>query len=203
MPNWKIHIEIGKRLNSKLKYNEQELNLFLLGTILPDINNSYVVTNIYKKIEHDITHFKNLINPSYEAFYNKYKTEIDSKNPMFIGYLSHLYTDYKWNKYFKEKIEKLNIHTENRDELRIMKQNDFKIYNNKFIKNVIQIDSVDVALKEIQKIDEISIARNDILNVIDFIYNQKEYKGELNFYTIEELDKLLEETVIDLCTLGR
>ena len=44
MPNWKTHIEIGLRLNEELKYDKKNLNLFLFGSILPDINNGYLIT---------------------------------------------------------------------------------------------------------------------------------------------------------------
>ena len=65
MPNWKTHIEIGLRLNEELKYDKKNLNLFLFGSILPDINNGYLITDISNKIEHDITHMGKFINSSY------------------------------------------------------------------------------------------------------------------------------------------
>ena len=46
MPNWKIHFEIGKRVNEELKFDGEDLNLFLLGNILPDLNNKYIVVEI-------------------------------------------------------------------------------------------------------------------------------------------------------------
>ena len=76
MPNWKTHLEVGKKLNKYLKYNTKEFNMFLLGSILPDINNSHIVTDISTKIGHDITHVRKQKNPSYIEFYNKYSEEI-------------------------------------------------------------------------------------------------------------------------------
>ena len=100
MPNWKTHLEISKRLNEKYKFNEKDFELFMFGSILPDINNSYVVTGISKKISHDTTHFRSKEVPSYILFAEKYKKQIDDKNPIFVGYVTHLFTDYMWNNNF-------------------------------------------------------------------------------------------------------
>lgn len=195
MPNWKVHIEVGKRLNEKLNYNKEDLNLFLLGSILPDINNCYIVTNISKRIDHDTTHMGKFNETSYLNFYNKYKKEIAKNNPLFVGYLAHLYTDYSWNIDFYKNFANLDIPKEERDKLRIMKQSDFKVYNNKFIENKIDIENINRALDEIIKISEISITREDILEVIDFLKNQKAYENELQFYSMEKLDELMSNTI--------
>ena len=57
----------------------------------------------------------------------EFKNEIENKNPLFLGYLAHLYTDNTWNKNFYTRVQNENIKVENRDELRIMKQSDFKV----------------------------------------------------------------------------
>ena len=51
MPNWKVHLEIAKRLNEKFKYTENQLEEFNLGNILPDINNCFIVKDISKKFK--------------------------------------------------------------------------------------------------------------------------------------------------------
>lgn len=76
-----------------------------------------------------------------------------------------------------------------------MKQSDFKIYNNKYIKDTLQVDNVDTALEEIKKINEVLITKKDIEKVIEFLNNQKEYEGQFKFHTVEELDKLMDNTV--------
>lgn len=195
MPNWKTHLEIGKKLNDYLKYDEVRLNLFLLGNILPDINNCYIVTNISQKISHDITHMRNLKTIPYMEFYNKYKEEIYIKNPIFVGYLTHLYTDYIWNKNFYEKVDGLKIKDKTHDELRIIKQNDFKIYNAKFIRNIINLENFETALNEIEKISEVSIKKEDIERIMEFLRNQELCEEKMKFYTEEELDNLIEETI--------
>lgn len=195
MPNWKVHLEIGKRLNKYFNYNKEDFDLFLLGNILPDINNCYIVTDIAKQIDHDTTHFGGWRQTNYINFYEKYKSEIDNKNPLFNGYLAHLYTDNLWNKTFYEKIQNLEGLPEDREKIREMKQSDFKIYNNKYIENTLQMDNIDAALEEIRKIAEVEVTKEDILKVIHFLNNQKAYVGEFEFHTMEELDKLMENTI--------
>ncbi len=202
MPNWKIHLEIGKRLNKYFNYNKEDLNLFLLGTILPDINNCYIVTDISKQIDHDITHFGTYKDLNYTDFYKKYKSEIDNKKPVFNGYMAHIYTDNMWNRnFYYNKFQKLDNLPENRDEIRKMKQSDFKVYNNKYIKDTLEINNIDTSLEEIKKIDEVSITKEDILKVINFLDNQKKYVAKLNFYSMEELDNLMENTITEYANL--
>jgi len=82
---------------------KKKLNMLLLGSMLPDINNCYIVKNVLQKINHHITHMGKCKNPSYIDFYNKYINEINNNNPIFIGYLLHLFTDYKFNDHFYSK----------------------------------------------------------------------------------------------------
>lgn len=197
MPNWKVHIEIGKRLNKYFKYDKKPLELFLLGNILPDINNCHVLKDISQQIDYTITHLGSFKEPTYMNFCKKYKNEIDNKNPLINGYLAHLYTDYMWNKNFREKIEKLDLPKEQHDNLRKIKQSDFKIYNNKYIDDTFRINNMDTALKEIKKINEVSVTSEDIQKVENFLNNQEKYVGQFKFHTEEELDTLMKNTVKD------
>lgn len=199
MPNWKTHLEVGKRLNKYLKYNEKDINLLLIGSILTDINNSHIVTDISTKLSHDITHIRKQENPSYIEFYNKYSEEISKYNPVFVGYLAHLFTDEIWNAHFYKKDEVLQMKDKNHDELRIMKQKDFEIYNSKFVDNIIELDNVEEVLEQTAKIDEISIIKEDIEKVVEFLRNQKGIDGKLKLHTEAELSELMNETVEKIC----
>ena len=100
MPNWKIHLEIAKRLNKKFNYTQNKLEEFYLGNILPDINNCFIVKDISTKLEHKYTHYQDEIEiPSYKNFEKIYKNKI-YEEPIIFGYYIHLYTDYTWNNYF-------------------------------------------------------------------------------------------------------
>ena len=198
MPNWKTHLEVGKRLNKYLKYDEKEFNMFLIGSILPDINNSHIVTDISEKIGHDVTHIRKQKNPSYIEFYNKYSEEIINNTPIFVGYFAHIYTDEIWNNHFYQKNEIIQMKDKSHDELRIMKQKDFEIYNSKFIDNIIELGNITEVLEQTMKIVEVSITKKDIEKVIEFLKNQKGITGELKLHTEDELAKLLDETIIKI-----
>jgi len=56
MPGWGIHLEVGERLSKKLKFAGEDKELFLLGCILPDINNGYV-NKVRVQMGHGETHW--------------------------------------------------------------------------------------------------------------------------------------------------
>lgn len=200
MPNWKTHLEISRRLNEKYKFNDKDYELFLIGSILPDINNSYVVTDISKKIGHSVTHFWNQEKPSYICFYNKYQQDIDEHNPIFVGYVTHLYTDYTWNNNFYTSVSKRNFIEKDKENLRILKQSDFKIYNNKFVDRHIELKNnlYEEVLERIKAISEVDIIRKDLENVCEFLKENHKYIAKYQFYTEQELDELLDKTIIGL-----
>lgn len=196
MPSWEIHIQIAKRLNEKLKYKEDELQLFILGNILPDINNCHMVKEISKHLGHRVTHFRLINDNSYINFYEKYSGLI-KENPLFLGYYIHLYLDYYWNKDFFKKFSP-NISKQEHDDLNIIKQGDFKLYSYNYYDNKIEIDNYDLILKEINKIEELHITKEDLEKVVKYFEKREKEKIEYKYYTKEELDKLLEETLIKI-----
>lgn len=194
MPNWKTHIEIGKKLNNYLNYNSKDLNAFLMGNIVPDINNSYIVKNIKNKIDHFVTHFKDF-GVTYNIFYNKYGEEVRNNNPIFVGYFVHLFIDYYWNNNFYTSIKGTYMEAKEHDERRIIKQRDFMVYNNKFIDNVIKLEDYDDFLNEVNKIEEVCITKEDLINVENFLEEKNKFEGDYSYYTEEKLDKLLEDSI--------
>lgn len=101
MPSWAIHLNIAKELSKNMA--EETKESFILGNILPDVNVGYLINPISKQIPYTITHHgkcKKLKKdtrelPDYEEFIKEYKNDL--KNPIVLGYLSHLMTDYYWN----------------------------------------------------------------------------------------------------------
>ena len=85
MPGWNIHLEVGERIAQKMNLSGKKKEEFLLGCILPDINNGYI-NKVKKKKEHRKTHWafeeKSSLN-----FYAKYKEKIDNREPIYFGYL--------------------------------------------------------------------------------------------------------------------
>ena len=104
MPSWKIHSKIANDLYKQLKVNKK---YFMIGNLLPD-QDKYNIPNIDKSVNRIITHFissedlKVGINlPDYNRMYEKYKDNFN--NPVLLGYLVHLLTDFYWNDYIYKK----------------------------------------------------------------------------------------------------
>ncbi len=198
MPNWKTHLEISNKINKLYGFEGLDLKKFLFGSILPDINNAHVVEKVSVEIPNEITHFYKKDMPSYLIFYEKYKEQIDAKNPLFVGYVTHLYTDYTWNNAFYTKIDKDNYPETDRNTLRKMKWNDFAIFNNQFIENVIDVfrdEEIENIFKECQIIEEIHVSKEDVNSAVNFLMRKEIYQGDMKFFSIEELEILLDETV--------
>mgnify|MGYP001625130954 CR=1 FL=1 len=196
MPNWKIHLEIAKRLNKKFNYTQNKLEEFYLGNILPDINNCFIVKDISTKLEHKYTHYQDEIEiPSYKNFEKIYKNKI-YEEPIIFGYYIHLYTDYTWNNYFytnfndNEKLRGLS-----HEEKRTLKQDDFKVYNNLFIDNKPKFLNKENLVEKSKKIDRISINKEDIEKVEKFLDEQIKTENTFKILTKEILDKMMCETI--------
>ena len=140
MPSWGIHLEIANRLSKKIQNIDK--NLFIFGNVVPDINNGYFIKNISKTISHKITHYDGEKDfKGYRKFYLKYIKNID--NPIILGSLTHLMTDYYYNNitYSKKaiwnngKVVGLKLNTGkdikcDKETVRKMKVNDFRIFAN-------------------------------------------------------------------------
>lgn len=196
MPNWKIHLEIAKRLNKKFNYTQNKLEEFYLGNILPDINNCFIVKDISTKLEHKYTHYQDEIEiPSYKNFEKIYKNKI-YEEPIIFGYYIHLYTDYTWNNYFytnfndNEKLRGLS-----HEEKRTLKQDDFKVYNNLFIDNKPKFLNKENLVEKSKKIDRISINKEDIEKVENFLDEQIKTENTFKILTKEILDKMMCNTI--------
>lgn len=195
MPNWRIHLEVARRINKEIKYTENDLDFFMLGNILPDINNAYTIEDVSKKISHRYTHFKQEEKEMHIEFLNQYKEEVFS-NPLFYGYFVHLYTDYLWNTNFKKKAQHIEeLKGLSKVDLRIIKQREFRSYNNNFMDNHLHVKKTKKAAKECKKIDRVSIKEKDIKKIIEVLNVPRISSKKLKYYTKEELDNLLNETV--------
>lgn len=199
MPGWNIHLEAGERLADKLDFSGRDRREFLLGCILPDINNGYL--NKVKVVkEHSDTHYayeeKSSLN-----FYKENKQEICRKNPIFLGYLLHLYTDgyFNYDFYRTIKYDKLGEGLSRGEKLKI-KHNDFWIYDTNFSHYLnIESNEMDYFVERANKIDVAEIDAEDILDVerilkdgslVDVVKGKK-----YCFYTKSRLDKLLDDMI--------
>jgi len=199
MPNWKVHLEIAKEIGKYLNYNEKEQEEFNLGNILPDVNNCYIVKEISKQIDHKYTHYQDEREiSSYVNFKKIYNNKI-YENILIFGYYVHLYTDYTWNDFFYTKYsndERLcNL---NHSEIRIIKQSDFKVYNDKFIENRPEFTNKTELAKNTKNIDRISITEEDIRKVESFLKIQQKSDGKYQILSEQILDGLMGNTIKEI-----
>lgn len=200
MPSWNIHLEAGERLAKKLKLPTPKRSEFLLGCLLPDINNGYI-NKVGIEKSHEETHYT-FNNKSSLNFYADYQKEIDEKEPLFLGYLFHLYTDGYFNYDFYRKIKRAKIGQGlTREEKREIKHHDFWIFDSKFhhqlnIEN--RAESSRLA-KIANTIPAVQIEPEDIEDIERILSNQdlnSSVKGEpYTFYTEERLNDLIESTI--------
>lgn len=217
MPNWGEHLLIANKLLKKIKINE---NLFLFGNILPDVQDGYLVKGISNIQPHKINHYDfngenyNTNNKKeYEIFYEKYSNKMD--NPIIMGYLSHLITDSLWNDAFynnkciKENGQLIGFINKNgelikgeKKELRIYKQEEFRIFQYYIYKNYNNMKipqfSLDISTNA-NIIENININDDDVRKVIEYIndikINSSNKKEETQIFTIEQLEKEIDNTV--------
>lgn len=210
MPSWKIHSKIASDLTKELKVNKK---YFMIGNLLPD-QDEYSIPNIDKSIDRSITHFISKedsmigINlPDYNKMYEKYQNQFN--NPVLLGYLVHLLTDFYWNNYIYDKYfiksngkyegiktNDGNIIKCDFQEANTMKQSDFKKYSNHLIvtKNnfVFYLNN-----KYFKEIEELKISKKDIYTVGKYLrlFDSKiEDDIEYKVLNEKELDKILENS---------
>lgn len=197
MPGWNIHLEAGNRLASKMKLSEKDCKAFLLGCLLPDINNGYI-NKVKVKKHHEETHYaydqKSSLN-----FYAENKQKIDQKDPIFLGYLLHLYTDGFFNYDFYRTIKRDPL-GEGLDRIakREIKHHDFWIYDTNF-NHYLGINHQDaVALAKLaNEVPATDVTAADIEDVEHILRDTDINSGirgqHYTFYTEARLDQLLED----------
>ena len=95
MPSWPVHLVIAKKVNAKLKLNE---DLFLYGNLIPDVDKGTKITRYEAHYYNETLPFptvpqEKMININ--KFINVYKDALN--NPLILGYYSHLLTDQFYN----------------------------------------------------------------------------------------------------------
>lgn len=198
MPSFIIHEAVGKIVNISLKMNDK---LFMIGTIMPDCwRNS-------KKFGYEnrlLSHFQlNSRKEDYEAFYEKYKSNID--NPLYMGYLVHLITDAYWRGNVTTNFEKEidgNMYYINKDGTLTIKSYLYKKENllkimpkiiKKFNISKISLDNYHNELNNLY-IDELDISGlNDSVNFTNNLIDIAE-EGDSILYDFDKINYWIEET---------
>ena len=217
MLSWAIHLKVAKELAKNMPKEDYER--FLLGNLLPDVNVGYLIHPISKKIPYSVTHYGKMETfegktrefPDYETFMKNYAG--DMKDPVVLGYLAHLATDFYWNyqTFIKKGIYengkmiglqgKENAIFGEGELLRQTKVDDFNslsyhLYHN----NLVEIPKFQEGLTgEAQKVNEVHIEKMDIEGVNQYFKEipekiQKENKA-FKIFSLEEMDQDLTDNV--------
>lgn len=199
MPGWNIHLEAGNRLADKLRLKDKDRKAFLLGCILPDINQGYI-NSVQVTKPHAETHY-NFNKKSSLNFYAENQAQVDTRDPIFLGYLFHLYTDgyFNYDFYHSVKAHPLYKNLTHPQKARI-KHHDFYIFDST-MHHYIGIDNREDAVELItlaNRIRPVELAPED-LEVVekilrDNVLNDSVRGKPYQFYTIERLERLLEDT---------
>lgn len=217
MPSWAIHLKVAKELAKGMP--KEDYQKFLLGNLLPDVNVGYLINPISKRIPYSITHYGKIKTfdgktkefPDYEAFMQNYAK--DREDPLVLGYLAHLATDFYWNYqtfihkgiYENGKMiglrGKENVILGESELLRQTKVNDFNslsyhLYHN----HLVEIPKFQENLvNEAKKVNEIHIEKVDLEGVNHYFQDiltkiQQENKA-FKVFSLEELEQGLTENV--------
>ena len=199
MPGWNIHLEAGERVARKLKFTKLSKKEFLLGCILPDINNGYI-NKVKKRKHHEETHYaynqKSSLN-----FYAENRDKIRDREPIFLGYLFHLYTDGFFNYDFYRTIKRdKNGKDLNPDEKRELKHHDFWLYDTNFEHNLgVKKEELSELAKKSNRVPAVEITPEDIEDVERILLmnnlNDNLKGSKYLFYSKKRLDDLLEDMI--------
>ena len=199
MPSWNIHLEAGHRLNQKLKFSGKNQKEFLLGCILPDINNGYI--NHAKVIKpQEYTHYI-YDQKSSSNFYAKYKDEIDKRTPIFLGYLFHLYADGFFNYQFRKAIESNQSFSGlPADERLKVKHHDYWLYDQNFTHapDINTLKEAEELAKTANQIGRVAITAEDLEDIEKIFESgilKLKSKKPYIFYTEQKLDTILDSMI--------
>lgn len=217
MPAWIVHLETATEILKRIKINNE--NSFLIGNLIPDAER-HVVKDFSIYVPYRISHFSEIqkINgqieelPNIDDFLCYYKNKLT--NPMVLGYLTHLLTDYYWNSttYFRYTIRdkegncigiQLNDGTNMECTIKSrssIKHNDFSIFENKIIaKGNYRIpNNKGNIMNDLSAIREVAFNEEDISNIINYIKlksNEEQINGEYRLFTEQQIEKDYKDSI--------
>ena len=198
MPSWNIHLEAGTRLADQLKLRGTPRDEFLLGCLLPDINNGYVNSPAVVYPHHSTHYARN--DKSSLNFYADYKAQITSRDPFYLAYLFHLFTDGYFNYHFYHHFSRIpKSRTMTEDEKRAVKHHDFWLYDTNFHHALSLPANLAPLVTKANTIKTVSIAEKDLQEVNAILQDghlNDDIKGEdYLFYNTKTLATLLNDTI--------
>lgn len=202
MPAWIVHLATANEVIKKV--NIEDKNSFLIGNLIPDAER-HVIKDFSVYVPYNVSHYSEIqiIDgkkeelPNIERFIKNYNSYL--YNPMVLGYLTHILTDYYWNKitYLRYTIRdnqgnciglKLNNGNEiqcNIKERSEIKHKDFSIFKNDIVKkgNYIIPKYENKLLEDLKIIREIPFNKEDINKIIKYL-NEESYSCRRDEYKL-------------------
>lgn len=199
MSDWNTHIHCANIVNKELKFSGKDLDLFLYGNLLPDVNMGWIIAPEVR-LEQADTHFDGMGQEYFWAplrFYDKYKDEINKRNPIYLGYMFHLWMDVCFMSDFVSRISMSEM-IDKRYEVREIKWKDAAVYIKDY-RHELSSDNIDEIVEAARGIDEVQLVKSDLLKVADYVNaGASEYDGgDYRVYTTDEFDKFYEKTCQD------
>ncbi len=203
MPSWVIHLATANEICKKINIDK---NNFFIGNMIPDAER-HVVKDFSVFVPYNISHFSEIelidggkeVLPNINKFLSKYNDYL--LNPIVLGYLTHLLTDYFWNKtaYARYTIRdingecvglKLNNNTNincDRRERTYIKQKDFSVFE----ESILETKKCELPvfensiMKNIKLIEEISFNESDICKIIEYLNIKFSKNNEITTHETE------------------
>lgn len=208
MPSWPIHIALASKLKRKYNFTDD----FILGNVMPDATNGFIIKDISNVVSHSVTHF-NYQGPNkppkneVQKFLEIYQDMLN--NPIILGSLTHIITDNYFNE-FAYKNHMKNIDGKKYAILKDgsvtdtvtpmkLKHADFETFGNYLISNNELGNEISETDETRNLISELSypLTENDIDIIIDkvnsFITRDVSKSYNLKMFTLDELEKLFDE----------
>ena len=223
MPSWSVHLAIAKKVNKKLKLND---DLFLYGNLVPDVDKGTMITRYEAHYYNDKLRFPTVPQEKMidiNNFLNVYKNKLN--NPLILGYYSHLLTDQFYNEKvytskwvqddnnniigirFNNKILKIDIEDKKRLKKKY-KHKDFELYGKYLFnagyvsipKNINLVKENAIYLKDKFLTDELidnrfNYLKNDFIKFNKLSLSEKIFKHNYKLFTKKELDTIMEECI--------
>lgn len=209
MPTWPVHLKIANKLAKKYNYTED----FIIGNVLPDTMNGFVIQSPSNVFHHSITHYSEKTDIGFpkisiESFLKDNKSKLD--NELILGTYSHLLADLYFNEYTIKNHAKIKDgkaipilsdgSIEENGVLRVLKQEDFRVFGETFIRNKEIGERINITKDTINLSKDLNyeITKEDLLKTVDKINEliESDTKEEdYRMFTEKELTDLFNNCV--------
>jgi len=202
MADWLTHLYCAEKVNKDMGFSGEKLELFFFGNLLPDVNPGWLIAPKVE-IEQAITHFEAGITGqgyfwSPQRFFEKYESKIREKNPIYLGYMFHLWLDVAFMTDFVSRVRMSDM-VMNGEEAREWKWKDLAFYISKKTTVFLNGDIAPMVVAGAEGIEETDISEEDIRKIPGFLEDVKKGETETGYriYSDEELTDFFERVCSD------